>query len=160
MQDVVIFIRANGSLLKIDNGPLALMKKYRQLKQHDKEAGGILLGRMIENSNDVIIDEVTEPGPKDKRSKFSFFRSKSIQKIINLRWLKSNNTRNYLGEWHTHPESYPSPSTIDIIDWKNIMKKGVFYQDFLFFIIVGQVKISAWEFRKGDIAPRKLNDLE
>jgi integrative and conjugative element protein (TIGR02256 family) len=160
MQTVAMFLGKEGSVVKIDTSPLAIMKKYRQLEENDKEAGGLLLGRMIENSNDIIVDEISELGPNDRRSRFSFFRSKSIQKIVNMRWFKSRRTQNYLGEWHTHPEPYPSPSAQDLRDWRNILNKGVFEQEFLIFVIVGQVTISAWEFRKGDIVPCQLRPAD
>ncbi len=156
MQKMVTFIRKDGSVIEIESTPFAIMTRYRQLERSDREAGGILLGRMIENSNDVIIDEITVPSVHDRRSRFSFFRSKHTQKTINARWQTSQHTQNYLGEWHTHPEVHPSPSSTDLRDWQNILNKGVFDQDFLIFIIVGQVTISAWELRKGDAMPHQL----
>jgi len=160
MQTVVTFVRKEGSMVKIDCAPLAIMKRYRQLEEKDKEAGGILMGRMIENSKDVIVDEITVPNVLDSRSRFAFFRSKSIQKIINIKWRTSLHTQNYLGEWHTHPEQYPSPSGKDLRDWQNILNKGIFEQDFLIFVIVGQAAISLWELRKGDTMPRQLQQVD
>jgi integrative and conjugative element protein (TIGR02256 family) len=159
MQTMVIFIRKEGAMVKIDCTPLAVMKKYRQVEDRDKEAGGILLGRMIENSDDVIVDEITVPGMFDRRNRFSFFRSKFIQKFINIKWRASLHTKNYLGEWHTHPEPYPSPSGKDLRNWQTIMNKGTFDQDFLIFVIVGQLTISAWELRKNDKIPHQLQQI-
>ena len=147
-------------MVKIESTPLAIMSQYTQIKRNDREAGGIILGRMIENSNDVIIDEVTIPSLQDKRSRFSFFRSKCTQKTINARWQTSQHTQNYLGEWHTHPEAHPSPSHTDIRNWQNIMAKGIFDQDFLFFLIVGQITISVWELCKGDTIPFQLRQID
>ncbi len=156
MQTVATFIRKEGSKVKIDSAPLAILRKYRQIGKKDKEAGGILIGRMIENSKDVIVDEISVPSLLDRCSRFSFFRSKSVQKIINSKWNVSLQTQNYLGEWHTHPEPSPFPSGQDLRDWTNILNKGIFDQDFLIFIIVGQAAISAWELRKGDTMPQQL----
>ncbi|MFA6411053.1 MAG: Mov34/MPN/PAD-1 family protein [Syntrophales bacterium] len=154
---VATFVRRDGSKIKLDSDPYAIMKGYRQIRLNDKEAGGILLGRMIENSNDVIIDEITVPGLLDKRNRFSFIRSKFVQSIIFKKWRTSKHTKNYLGEWHTHPESQPSPSGTDLKDWANILRKGRFEQNYLIFIIVGQVMISAWEFHKDDSEPYLLH---
>jgi integrative and conjugative element protein (TIGR02256 family) len=156
MQKVAMFLRKEGTLVKIDSKPLAIMKRYRQLKEKDEEAGGILIGRMIENSSDVIVDGITVPSALDRWSRFSFFRSKSVQKIIDIKWTTSQHTQNYLGEWHTHPEPYPLPSSKDLRNWQNILNKGVFDQDFLIFVIVGQLTISVWELRKSDATPRQL----
>jgi integrative and conjugative element protein (TIGR02256 family) len=152
----IIFNREDSSSIKVDHIPFITMQKYRQLKDDNTEAGGILLGRMIDGSNDVIIDEITVPLKRDKRSRFSFFRSSAVQKIINAVWKKSHQTRNYLGEWHTHPERDPTPSQEDLDNWKRVISNSIFQQDYLIFIIVGQVTMKAWELRKGISTPRQL----
>lgn len=40
----------------------------------------------------------------------------------------------YLGEWHTHPEDSPSPSTIDTDGWQRICSKR---KTPMLFVIVG-----------------------
>jgi len=150
MPNVATFLRKDTSIVKIESIPLDIMKKYRQLKRTDKEAGGIILGRMIQNSHDVIIDQITVPAVHDRRSRFSFFRSRFIQTYINLKWHTSEHTQNYLGEWHTHPEPHPLPSGTDIKNWQEVLHKSVIDQEFLIFLIVGQVTISAWELCKLD----------
>ena len=52
---------------------------------------------------------------------------------------------NYLGEWHTHPEDVPSPSSHDRRDWLRTLDTAQFEQSFLFFIIVGRTSIGVWE---------------
>ena len=67
----------------------------------------------------------------DKRSRFSFIRSKiSAQRIVDKKWHDSNGIENYLGEWHSHPENCPTPSHTDreliqqvIKDDTNVFKK-------------------------------------
>jgi len=58
---MVKFLRQDKTVIKIESSPFIIMMRYRQLERKDREAGGILLGRMIENSSDVIIDEITVP---------------------------------------------------------------------------------------------------
>ncbi|MCF8721776.1 Mov34/MPN/PAD-1 family protein [Nitrospina gracilis] len=124
---------------------LATLNQFRQLKPEDREAGGMLLGRMIEGTQDVIIDEVTCPHPSDSRNRFTFFRKKKpAQRIVEKAWEESRGTNNYLGEWHSHPEQVPSPSLHDLSNWKAIGKSAHFEQGFLIFIIVGQAVIKAW----------------
>lgn len=75
-----------------------------------KEAGGVLMGKLYKDSADIIIDKLTLPSQKDTRSRFRFLRHFfSHQKRIDEEWEKSNKTCTYLGEWHTHPEDYPTP---------------------------------------------------
>ncbi|HID99315.1 MAG TPA: hypothetical protein EYP59_03385 [Thiotrichaceae bacterium] len=142
----IIFLMANGQKLKLSHAVIQKMKEYRQDAYWKKEAGGILLGRHIIESKDIIVDSISTPLSGDKQTRFSFFRkAKRHQKLIDKVWHESNGTLNYLGEWHTHPESLPSPSNIDLINWKRKLKQDKFYGDYLYFIIVGIQEILVWE---------------
>lgn len=144
------FQRDNGGIVDFDKSAVKTLLKYRQLKFSDKEAGGVLIGRLIIDCDDIIADEVTLPFPSDKRSRFSFFRGENeAQKLVEEKWRKSNSTQIYLGEWHTHPEDDPTPSAnIDIRNWHEIAHKAVFEQECLYFVIVGRKKTRLWELNK------------
>lgn len=144
------FQRENGGIVKFNGSAVKTLLKYRQVKDFDTEAGGMLLGRLIIDCNDVIIDEVTIPFSSDKRSRFSFFRKKEqAQQLIEKKWQISNGTQIYLGEWHTHPEADPKPSVgIDIKNWHTIVKKARFEQNSLLFAILGMSKLRVWELSK------------
>lgn len=45
-----------------------------------------------------------------------------------------------MGVWHTHPQTIPSPSTIDWDDWKETLKED----KTVFFIIAGIECIRVW----------------
>ena len=133
------------------------MHKHRQTAPTTPEAGGILLGRLIIDSHDIVIDDVTVPSEHDRASRFWFFRSKrTANTIIRKAWSSSNATRIYLGEWHTHPEDTPSPSCIDLRNWRRILRKSCIEQDFLLFAIVGRVDLRLWELTKEDPSPTLL----
>lgn len=143
------FHRASGGLLELAADAKTILLAHRQLKADQMEAGGILLGRLIDATDDVLVDEVTSPNKQDRRGRFFFFRKKrTAQQRINFAWKESSHTRIYLGEWHTHPESDPSPSDIDLENWNRIGRMATYEQEFLFFIIVGIKKIRAWEREK------------
>jgi integrative and conjugative element protein (TIGR02256 family) len=140
------FLRANGGVLEISTNAERILADHRQVKMNDVEAGGILLGRMIINSRDVVVDIASLPSPNDRRGRFSFFRARNpAQLLVDRAWSESGQVINYLGEWHTHPEDDPQPSCIDRRDWKKIVTRALFDQDFLIFIIVGRTTIRAWE---------------
>jgi integrative and conjugative element protein (TIGR02256 family) len=42
----------------------------------------------------------------------------------------------YVGEWHTHPEDVPAPSTIDLQEWSIVMKRNPGKP--MIFLIVGR----------------------
>ena len=125
------------------------MLNSRQLDSSADEAGGMLIGRLIVGTKDVVIDEITMPTKRDHRGRYLFMRSRwPAQKLINDVWKSSNGTLNYLGEWHTHPEDNPFPSQQDSKNWHKISKTAFYHQGFLLFLIVGRQTITAWEVEK------------
>ncbi|WP_083634754.1 Mov34/MPN/PAD-1 family protein [Desulfovibrio sp. DV] len=118
---------------------------WRQLNSLDREAGGLLLGRHLIDSPNIIIDDITAPLECDKRSRFSFFRSLSHNLIAKGQWLSSGKTCITLGTWHSHPEVYPEPSLQDWNDWKKVLRKGRYPSPFLFFLILGIESVRVWQ---------------
>ena len=140
----LLFQLPNGGRLKISNDALQQMLYFRQLKSTDYEAGGVLLGRLLLESNDIVVDEATIPMPGDKRSRLAFYRHKrGHQAIINRRWQESGGTCIYLGEWHTHPEPIPTPSIIDLRDWKRKIRDDSFEKN-IFILIIGMLEPCMW----------------
>jgi integrative and conjugative element protein (TIGR02256 family) len=152
------FARPTEGHFEIGEQAAAALLRHRQLRTQEPEAGGLLLGRLINESEDVIADQVTEPSASDRRGRFRFFRQRqSAQRFVDRAWIESFSTRNYLGEWHTHPEDVPSPSSHDLGEWSRIVATSVFEQKSLFFVIVGRVCIRVWEYAKGADGPVLLN---
>lgn len=142
----MIVTMSNSGQLKIDNQPMSRMNSYQQVTRDKLEAGGVLLGRFILDSKNIVVDRVTVPMIGDKRTRYTFIRGEKMhQRVITTAWEKSNGTCNYLGEWHTHPERYPTPSGQDIRNWKEIMSTGVFSSLYLYFVIVGTKEMRVWE---------------
>lgn len=139
----------NNGRLKLSSEVLAILRKYVQDSPEKMEAGGVLIGRLLKDNGDVVIDAVTEPMIGDKRTRFSFFRAKKRhQRVIDSFWKESEGTISYLGEWHTHPEPFPTPSVVDRSDWMRRLKADTFSNK-LFYIIVGINEIKCWYGDKG-----------
>lgn len=120
------------------------MFKYRQVRWTDTEAGGILIGRILEEDNNIIIDDVSEPMPTDRRKRTRFSRkTDGHQEYMNDAFEREKGCCFYLGEWHTHPERIPVPSSIDREDWKRLLNVG-FESKCLFFLIVGIAELKVW----------------
>jgi integrative and conjugative element protein (TIGR02256 family) len=152
--------RTNGGKLKLDSGPLGIVLNYKQVTQSRPEAGGLLLGRHIIDSQDLVIDAVTVPHRGDMRTRYGFRReSRWHQKELQRQWLASNGTCTYLGEWHTHPEPVPSPSTVDLHNWQDRVTTDVFEGDSLLFMIVGTEVVRIWEARRDLILTRPIEPL-
>ncbi|MGH6712980.1 MAG: Mov34/MPN/PAD-1 family protein [Bradyrhizobium sp.] len=93
------------------------------VKQHGqhKERGGILLG--FRRGPHLHIDEATVPMRMDVGTMFAFRRSSVGHREIAIkRWHESNRTIDWVGEWHSHPEESPSPSSIDLRSWREITR--------------------------------------
>lgn len=151
------FVLSNDGKLKISEDVLKSMFMYVQDQRHKREAGGVLIGRFIKNSKHIVVDEISVPMAGDVRSRAFFKRGvKKHQKVIDNAWERSNGTLNYLGEWHTHPENYPSPSSIDLSSWKSKLTNDTFSSRYLYFIIVGIEEIGVWE---GDRRKLKIKKL-
>jgi integrative and conjugative element protein (TIGR02256 family) len=83
------------------------------------EAGGILLGTV--HANGMLITHATVPSRFDQRLPTFFSRSARGHRAVAQRlWRASGGTTRYLGDWHTHPEDVPSPSGIDLREWRKL----------------------------------------
>lgn len=150
----LVFCKGNGGRLGISAAALEVMQSFTQREPRDTEAGGVLIGRFIEGGEDVVVDLVTSPLAGDRRSRFRFHRAqRAHQEVIDREWHLSGQTRTYLGEWHTHPEPSPTPSTIDLNDWRRRVKRDTFHGETLHFLIVGQAEVRAWEMQRGLCVP-------
>lgn len=133
------------------------MQSFAQHRWWNREAGGILLGRHLLDSHDVVVDEVTTPQSSDRRSRFGFFRSSKHEQVARQRWQAEQHTSAYLGLWHTHPEPDPTPSGVDKSDWQQAVSGDTFEGDRLFFPIVGTHNIRIWTLsRRGSFRELKL----
>jgi integrative and conjugative element protein (TIGR02256 family) len=136
----------SNQLLKITLNAYQLMKSFIQLDTNSCEAGGILVGRVLAESNNFIIDDVSTPMFTDLRRRNHFFRHPAgHQEFFNKKWEESKNTCFYLGEWHTHPEPFPSPSYIDLNTWRRLLKNPTQDLNSLFFIILGTSQMNIWQ---------------
>ncbi|NMM80903.1 hypothetical protein B2J86_08190 [Acidovorax sp. SRB_14] len=125
-------------------GAVEQMQAYAQRRWRNAEAGGVLLGRHLLDSHDVVVDEVTTPQDSDRRSRFSFFRSRRHESLARERWQIQSSTMAYLGLWHTHPEADPTPSGVDRNDWAQAVSRDAYEGDLLFFPIVGTRCVRVW----------------
>jgi len=141
----LIFCSGDTVRLKLTAPVVTQMIACCQNTAAKPEAGGILLGRHLFDCTDVVVDKITKPMKGDKQSRFRFFRDAyRHQQVINTAWRDSEGTCNYLGEWHTHPEPEPTPSSIDLLNWRRRLLFDKFDSDGLFFVIVGTRIISVW----------------
>ena len=138
----------------ISSRVLKVFRKYEQ-KSGEFEAGGILFGNVYDDHDSII--KITLPNQLDTRE-FNFFNISKIpaQLQINKSWKRSNGYLIYLGEWHTHSEINPQPSTIDIKMIKKTFRETEMEINHLYLIIVG-IGNSLWVGRQDSKGLVKLN---
>ena len=115
-----MIFRANEITIIIPEDIICELDRY--YSGNEKEVGGILLGRFAGG----IIYEVTEIACINflHSTRINYRRDvKKAQNIINKRWRETNGEINYLGEWHTHPNMFATPSTTDMESLSAIMHK-------------------------------------
>ncbi len=156
-----ILKKTDGGKLELSAPALSRMLAYIQDTRRQPEAGGVLIGRYIRNSLDIVIDEVTVPMVGDHRRRFRFWRGRERhQHALDRAWLESGGTSNYLGEWHTHPEDIPVPSNTDIQNWQCRLKQDVFSGDTLFFTIIGIANLRIWEGSRLNLSFQLIGDFQ
>jgi integrative and conjugative element protein (TIGR02256 family) len=131
------FLSANpfetDALVLIEPSVLEVLGRFRQDTGAKPESGGILLG--YRRGPHLHIVEATSPFSGDRQSRFAFDRAaQGHRKIALHRWRESNGFIDYLGEWHSHPEMEPRPSSIDISGWRAILKAR---KNTMLFIVLG-----------------------
>jgi len=116
-QDFITLQLPNEGLIIFPKHLLARLHQYRQLKFWHREQGGIFLGRY--RGNHIEVTEITLPQKDDISGRFFFNRCSPLhQKTAHQHWQNSNSEITYVGEWHTHPEQNPSPSSQDLNEWQ------------------------------------------
>jgi integrative and conjugative element protein (TIGR02256 family) len=120
-------------MLLIETEVLKELDAYRQTHPHSSESAGVLLG--YRRGDHIHIVQATLPAADDVRSRFSFWRrDRSHQQIATREWRRSGRIKDYVGEWHTHPEAMPAPSSIDVSEWHSLCRKS---KQPLIFVILG-----------------------
>ena len=123
---------------------LELFEKYNKEYAYDVESGGILIGKVNQETRRIVIEDITEPYEADKRTRYNFVRSeKGHQEYMDRVWNESGHELTYIGEWHTHNQKKIQASLIDINNWKRISKIQ-HNTNVLVFIILGRTDYKVW----------------
>jgi len=98
------------------------------------EAGGILLG--LRRDPHIEVTDATLPSANDIRRHYGFVRRcAKHQASATAAWRRSDHLVDYVGEWHTHPETRPTPSRTDRIE---LLRRGTEHKsEALLELIVG-----------------------
>jgi integrative and conjugative element protein (TIGR02256 family) len=125
-----------GVLISLSTDVLVHFHAHRQIK-HNYEVGGQLFAR-FPSSGLVAIEKVSGPRKTDSKI-LNIFKPdiKLEQQEINDYFEQGYH---FVGDWHTHPEKYPSPSVVDSTNIGNIFQKSKHTLNNFVLIIVGQAE--------------------
>lgn len=118
MPEVAFRNPADNSIVLVESCVVEILHKFRQLRPGSHEAGGILYGHYRRPHLHLMY--ATVPSVSDARSRTEFIRRDPIHRTSFLRARRSDPYLTYLGDWHTHPEVDPWPSSIDQFEWSRI----------------------------------------
>lgn len=127
-----------GSLLVIMPSAINRLLGHRQLDGSSNEAAGVLIGER--RGSHMVIYDISEPGKGDIRSRyFVDRRGPHHQAAVDDAFARSSGKLQYLGEWHTHPEDQPSPSSTDLGTWR----RHLVAKEQMVLLIIGRKQIWA-----------------
>lgn len=110
----------SGEMVILTDAVLEHLQRHQQLRKRDTEAGGQLFGRIQDKT--ITIEEATGPRRSDIRSRYSYIPDrKAEQREINDRFPSG---LHFIGDWHTHPEPIPHPSSTDLDNMRECVRKS------------------------------------
>lgn len=124
-----------GAYIIIEN------RAYNKLIQIAKEGvleetGGVLIGYYNSSRKKAIITDISSAPADSKSGQTWFVRGiLGLNQMLAIKWQEGEY---YLGEWHIHPKSSPTPSLTDIRQMKSIAKDNKYHCREPILLIVGE----------------------
>ena len=153
-------------LFRSEDNTFEVLVKKRIIKKINKtclsagylETGGIFLGYYTDDSKRAVVTKVSRPSEDSTATRFTFIRGVvRLQSLIDKFWVIRKEY--YLGEWHFHPFSEPTPSPLDNKHMFGISKSENYHTPEPILIIIGGNPQKEWKL-KMYIFPRAKNRLE
>lgn len=141
----------NGRVVDILSPVLDEIAKWLQDEGEKPESGGYIVGYQHAITGNVSLEAVSHPYFLDIKNRVRF----DIRDPQHNVFLKKAQRRKsyYMGVWHTHPQSFPVPSSIDWNDWNETIRSDKTGCQYVFFIIAG---VDKWRLWIGDLLTREI----
>lgn len=112
---------------------VARFRMHRQHRLWRKEAGGQLFATMTGSM--IEIREATGPRPSDRRSLFGYVPDRAAEQAeIKARYGRG---LHFIGDWHTHRQSLPQPSSTDLHSMQDMFKRSDHDASGFILVVVG-----------------------
>lgn len=116
-----------------------VVTKLEGFKNTRNEQGGMLFSK-LETASDLIVYDISTPSEGDKSARFAFNIDLNNANITIKK--KHGQGLHYVGDWHSHHESCPTPSQTDIETIKSIFNESKHNLNYLVHIIIGNETIN------------------
>lgn len=126
--------RSFTQAIRLESEVLLYAQRYRQRGLWSTEAGGQLFG-LVERET-VRVLRATGPYAGDERTRYRYRSNPAAAQHTIQEQARAGLL--YLGEWHTHPELYPTASSLDRNAMNGLLAHSRLNCNALLLLIVGQ----------------------
>lgn len=123
--------RHDTAVIEFSPACLALFEKHRQRGWRHREIGGQLFARFKDETVFIELATVVRGG----RFRFAFQPDRHAEQVEIEQYFAKG--LHYVGDWHTHPEAAPQPSTPDVVKMRGIFTESEHQLPFMLMVIVG-----------------------
>lgn len=128
-----IAIGGSGQSLVFSNGVIQHLCRFRQRWWWHREAGGQLFARFIEGN--VVVNTATGPRDTDRRTRTSYVPDRDAEREEIAKFFEQG--LHFVGDWHSHAETYPAPSALDDRSMAECVRKSDHSLNGFLLVIVG-----------------------
>jgi integrative and conjugative element protein (TIGR02256 family) len=122
--------------IELPDATVEFLRRHAQLG-FALETGGVLAG-FLRRDDVWVVSHPMQPSPRNRAGRFWLKRHRGdAQKFVEDAYYETGGIVNYLGEWHTHPEPTPSPSSDDRQMFRGLLQTSRLEIQFLVGVIVG-----------------------
>jgi integrative and conjugative element protein (TIGR02256 family) len=107
---IVYPIGTSGQKVVLADSVVEHLRRNRQLKRGQPEAGGQLFAR-IEGA-EIVVVEATGPRRTDRRTRTTYLPDRNAEQAEIIE--RHARGLHFVGDWHTHPDARPQPSHRDL----------------------------------------------
>lgn len=144
----------NGKVVDILSTVFEEMEKWLQDASGKKEAGGYIVGYQHYETENITLERISHPYRLDIRKPTFFSMRDPRHKFFLMNCMRKKSF--YMGVWHTHPQMFPEPSSIDWRDWYETSEVDRTGCEYVFFIIAGFRDIRIWV---GDFKEKNIIEI-
>lgn len=126
-------IGTTGQAVVLPDHVMFHLQLHRQTRWFSREAGGQLFSGL--EGGDVVIDRITGPRATDWRTRTSY-RPNRVAERKEIRD-QFRQGLHFVGDWHSHPEPRPTPSSTDLRSIAECVRHSVHELNGFILLIVG-----------------------